>query len=154
MSDLASLQQRLQDLLEEIFEPPVEKVEDSDGYYFTYGSAGIIVTIRETEDGLPVVKVFSPILADAQKSVEMLDALNEMNSGMDFGRAYFLNGYVWAADSLVAETVDRQELEQAMSEVARWADGVDEAFAQAFGTRAAPEPPPTQAWAPQAGAVG
>ena len=153
MGDIASVEQRLHGLLEQIFEPPVNKVSDWDGYYFSFGSAGILVTVLQTEDGLPVVKVASPILNDAQKTPELLDALNDMNGGMDFGRAYWMNGFVWAGTNLVGETLDREELEQAMTDVGKWADGVDEAFAQAFGATTpnapAPEPPPAPAWAPR-----
>ena len=82
---------------------------------------------------MPLVKVASPILADTQKSPELLDALNDMNGGMEVGRAYWMDGYVWAATTMVAETLDRPELEQAIEVVGEWADTVDEAFATAFG---------------------
>jgi hypothetical protein len=155
MSDIASVQQRLHTLLEQIFEPPVETVEGEDYYVFTRGSAAILVFGTQDEDGLPFVKVASPIVTDTQKSPQLLDLLNDMNSAMEFARAYWSNGYVWVAASLIGETCDREELESALKVVGEWADGVDEAFAQAFGgvMPNAPKGPPVGAWLPPSGAA-
>lgn len=133
MSTITSVENRLHALLQQILGPTVSKLDNRDSYYFTYGSVVILITIVSTQDGVPLVKVASPILVDTQKSAKLLDALNDMNGGMEVGRAYWMDGYVWAATTMVAETLDRQELEQAIDVVGKWADTVDEAFASAFG---------------------
>jgi hypothetical protein len=133
MTTTTSIENRLHTLLQQILGPSITKLDNRDSYYFTYGSVVVLITIVNTRDGVPLVKVASPILVDTQKSPKLLDALNDMNGGMEVGRAYWMDGYVWAATTMVAETLDRPELEQAISVVGEWADTVDEAFATAFG---------------------
>jgi hypothetical protein len=157
MSDIPSIQRRTHALLEQIFDPPVDPPNEAGDWYFSYGSAGLIVSILQREDEeFPVVLVASPILSDTQKTPQLLDALNDMNSGLHFGRAYWSNGYVWVAANMIAETLDREELAHALNVIGHWSDTVDEAFAQGFGgvLPFAPQQPPSGAWAPQQAAVG
>src|SRR4051812_6591994 len=101
MSALESAERRLHTLLLQILDPPVTKVANWDGYWFRFGSAPILVTVVESEEGVPLVKVASPFVADTPKTPELLDLLNDMNGGMEVGRAYWMNGKVWAAQTLL-----------------------------------------------------
>jgi Putative bacterial sensory transduction regulator len=146
--DEASALERVQAFLEEIFEPPVE-MNDQQVFHFDRGSARVLVMVVTGEDGVPAARVASPVIMDVEKTAELLDTLNLMNHGMEFARAYWVNGTVWAAIDLLAETLDRQELERAMSVVGEWADSVDEAMVQRFGgvmPNAPQAPSPVEAW--------
>lgn len=146
--DEASALQRVQALLEEIFEPPLE-MTDQKVFHFNRGSASVLVMVVTGGDGVPATRVASPVIMDVEKTAELLDTLNLMNHGMEFARAYWANGTVWAAVDLLAETLDRQELERAMSVVGEWADSVDDALVQRFGgimPNAPQAPSPAEAW--------
>jgi hypothetical protein len=156
MTDLASLQARLHALLQEIF-GPVSPSGDSGGFFFPRGSAGIIVVLREPDNVPPCVQVASPVVTAIPKSPELLDTLNTINSNIPFGTAYWANDYVWFDTYLIAETLDRPELEEAIKAIGEWADSIDDAFAQRYGGTLpfAPQEPPPGAWTTQtASSVG
>ena len=86
---------------------------------------------------------------EVEKTAELLDALNLMNQNMEFARAVRPVGTVWAAIDLLAETLDRPELERAMSVVGEWADTMDDAMVERFGgimPNAPQAPSPADAW--------
>ena len=146
--DEASALQRVQALLEEIFEPPVE-MNDRQVFVFNRGSAIVLVMVVTGEDGVPATRISSPVIMEVEKTAELLDALNLMNQNMEFARAYWANGTVWAAIDLLAETLDRPELERAMSVVGEWADTMDAAMVERFGgimPNAPQAPSPADAW--------
>lgn len=146
--DEASALQRVQALLEEILEPPVE-MTDRQVFHFIRGSASVLVMVVTGEDGVPATRIASPVIMDVEKTAELLDALNLMNQNMEFARTYWANGTVWAAIDLLAETLDRPELERAMSVVGEWADSVDDAMVQRFGgimPNAPQAPSSAEAW--------
>ena len=146
--DEASALQRVQALLEEIFEPPVD-MNDRQVFVFNRGSAIVLVMVVTGEDGVPATRISSPVIMEVEKTAELLDALNLMNQNMEFARAYWANGTVWAAIDLLAETLDRPELERAMSVVGEWADTMDDAMVERFGgimPNAPQAPSPADAW--------
>jgi hypothetical protein len=65
---------------------------------------------------------------------------------MHFAVAYWRDGTVFVETQLVGETLDYPELQKALTVVSEWADGVDEALVQRFGSGQAhpfsPAPPP------------
>jgi hypothetical protein len=150
MSDLASLQARLQALLQEIF-GSVSPFGETGGFFLPHGSAGVIAVVREGDNTPPFVQVCSPVVTEIPNSPDLLDTLNTINGNMPFGTAYWANNYVWFTQNLIAETLDRPELEEAIKSIGEWADGVDDAFAQRYGGTLpfAPQEPPPGAWNPQ-----
>jgi hypothetical protein len=108
--------------------------------------------VREADNSLPFVQVCSPVVTDIPNSPDLLDTLNTINANIPFGTAYWANNYVWFTQNLIAETMDRPELEAAIMSIGEWADSIDDAFAQRFGGTLpfAPEEPPPGAWNTQA----
>jgi len=69
--DEASALQRVQALLEEIFEPPVE-MNDRQVFVFNRGSAIVLVMVVTGEDGVPATRISSPVIMEVEKTAELL----------------------------------------------------------------------------------
>jgi len=140
MSDRATVEQRTYGLLQEILgtvDPPT-----NGSWMFSFKTVPLGVTIAGDED--PTVVVFTQVVSDVPKSLELLDCLNEINEKMSFGRIFWAGNSVYIQQVLIGSTVDREELQTAMSSVGEWGDSLDEDLAQRFGSLAqgAPGPPP------------
>ena len=146
MTDRASVQQRTYELVQEILgdsaTPPT-----NGSWIFSFRTVQLGVTIAGEED--PTVVVFTRVVEDVPKTPELLDCLNEINEKMSFGRIFWAGNAVYIQQVLIGSTLDREELQTAMSSVGEWGDSLDEDLAQRFGSLAQslggtspPGPPP------------
>jgi hypothetical protein len=101
------------------------------------GSATFFVNVLEPSSpsppAPPIVKVFSLVLTNVPKSAALLEELNQMNLQWNFVRAAWADGQVILSTELLAETLDLEELEVAISAVGRIADTSDEQLRARFG---------------------
>jgi hypothetical protein len=109
-----------------------ELVRDADGDYpIRVGSALMFVQVV---DGVPpLVRIFSPILRDVAGSRELLDALNEINGRIRFGRVFWMSHQVIVAMELTAAGITADQVVFACTELGNLADHLDDGLHGRFG---------------------
>ena len=127
----------------EVLRPYVEKVlseylgaehliADKDGDYpVQHGSA--LYYVRLVDQKPPVVRVFSWMLHDVERTPELLAELNDINMSVSFVRLFWSEGDVIVATELLAETLDPEELAEACDTVGQVADRHDSRLRERFG---------------------
>ena len=89
--------------------------------------------VRLLEGDPPMVQVYSTLLYEVAKSPELLDRLNEINAEAMFARAFWTGDSVVVATELVADSIDREQIENACGVVGSIADHYDDELGAAFG---------------------
>ncbi len=109
-----------------------ELTRDADGDYpIRVGSALMFVRLL---DGVPpVVRIFSPILHDIGLSQALLDAMNEINERIRFGRVFWTGRQVIVAMELTAVDITADQLTFACIELGNLADHLDDGLHGRFG---------------------
>jgi type III secretion system-like peptide-binding chaperone len=116
------------------------------------GSAVVNVRLVEGGGGHPILQVFAPVLHDVQASPGLFEKLNEMNTGLMFARGFFIDGQVIISAELRAESLDAEQIAQAVSVLSLAADLWDGTLKQEFGGETAfPQEPAQQAAAASGG---
>jgi hypothetical protein len=90
----------------------------------------------------PVLRLFSPLLRNVERSPELLDELNDLNGRLNFLRIFWRDATVYAAAELLATTLTASELSNACDWLADAADYYDVRLHARFGGDLAFEPPP------------
>ena len=153
MSDYASVEQRTQGLMQEIY-GDLEPYKPG-CWIWKYGTVPLGVMVLEDADAIvtdAIVRVFTCVMENVEKHPDLLDTLNTINANMSFGQIYWREGDVNMQANLIGRTLDREELETAINYVGHWADSLDEAFVERFGARAQ-SMGAEESWSPQPGAV-
>ena len=110
------------------------------------GTAVVNVRLVEGGHGHPVLQVYAALLHGIQKSAGLLEKLNEVNAGLTFARAFWLEEQVILTIELRAESLDAEQVAQAVSVVSLAADLWDGALKQEFGGETSfPDEPAQQA---------
>ena len=109
------------------------------------GSAGVYVKLAEPSDR-PLVHVYSPLLRNIPSSPQLLGKLNEINASSFQARVFWAGDQVLVAIDLLAEALDREELQWAVDLVSGFADHWDTELRSLFGGETAfddaqPRPP-------------
>jgi hypothetical protein len=109
-----------------------ELVRDADGDYpIRVGSALIFVQVL---DGMPpVVRIFAPLLRDVAASPTLLDALNEINGRIRFGRVFWMGRQVIVAMELTAAGITADQVVFGCTELGNLADHLDDGLHGRFG---------------------
>ncbi len=100
----------------------VEKATaDSDGDYFVKTeNAGFYA--RVDGDDVPVIRVFSVVAKDIEKSPELLESLNQINSSLSFVRTMWLANQVLFGGESLAMSTDVNDFSQLCRTVAMASD--------------------------------
>lgn len=97
------------------------------------GSA--MMFVRTVDSVPPVVSIFSPILTGVERSPDLLEALNEINDRIMFGRVFWHGGNVVAMTELLAVRISPEQIAFACLEMGALADRIDDALRERFGGR-------------------
>lgn len=97
-----------------------------------FGSTVCVVKLLEGPTG-PMMRVFSPFIREVQKSTELLEKLNEMNSAAPYVRFFWLEKTVFCAIDVIATDLEKDEIGNALSAVAWHSDNLDEQLIKEFG---------------------
>jgi len=95
------------------------------------GTALVLVRLVDAEP--PLVRIFSPLLRDVDRSADLLAELNEINGHLGFLRVFWRDRTVFAATELLATSVDATSLRHACDGVAELSDYYDERLHRRFG---------------------
>jgi len=95
------------------------------------GTAVLYLRLVDAEP--PVVRLFSPLLRQLDRTHELLAELNDLNARLSFLRLFWRDGTVYAASELLAETLTAAELANACDGLADAADYYDERLHSRFG---------------------
>jgi len=113
------------------------------------GSTAVSVRLMEGKDDHPILQVFAVILRDVPSSPALLEKLNEMNGTFTFARVCWIDRQVIVATELLAEDIDREQVEYACGLISWAGDRWDGELKSTFGGEVAfPDSEPAQA-APQ-----
>ncbi len=109
-----------------------ELIRDADGDYpVRIGSALMFVQLL---DGVPpVVRIFSPILRDIDASPTLLEALNEINARIRFGRVLWTGRQVVVAMEITAADLTEAQVVFACTQLGNLADHLDDGLHGRFG---------------------
>ncbi|GAA2329384.1 YbjN domain-containing protein [Dactylosporangium sp. NPDC051485] len=104
-------------------------------------SGTAVLYLRLIASEPPLVRVFSPLLRQLERSPELLAELNDLNGRLNFIRLFWRDDCVYAAAEVLASTLDPIELSNACDWVSDTADYYDERLRDQFGGRLAFDPP-------------
>jgi len=96
------------------------------------GSAGVYVRLAEPND-VALLHVYSPMLRNVAKTSQLLERLNEINASTFTARAFWTDDQVIVAVDLLAETLDKEEVRNAVELVSSFADRYDTELHATFG---------------------
>jgi hypothetical protein len=96
-------------------------------------SGTALVLVRLVDADPPLVRVFSPLLREIERSPELLVELNEINAHLSFLRLFWRAGTVFAATELLATSLDRDALANACDALCDLADYYDERLHSRYG---------------------
>jgi hypothetical protein len=98
------------------------------------GSAAIHVRlVQPAPDDHPILQIFSPLLSGIEATPALLDKLNEMNAALSFARAFWTGGQVILTMDLLAEELDKEQIEHACGLVTFAANYWDTELQKGFG---------------------
>jgi type III secretion system-like peptide-binding chaperone len=95
------------------------------------GSASFFLRLLGEND--PILQVYAPVLTEVKRTPELLEKLNELNSGSTFVRAFWVDDQVMIATELIADTLDKEELQNAIDVVSDMANSIDDDLLKSFG---------------------
>jgi len=115
----------------------VEKIEvaDDGAIPVRAGTAGVFV--RLTDGDHPRLLVYSPMLHAVKKTPELLDKLNELNVLIRFAKCFWQEEQVILATELLAESLDKESIDNALAVVMAAADHFDDELKATFGSETA-----------------
>lgn len=83
----------------------------------------------------PMVRFFSPVVAEVRKSSKLLERLNEMNVGVPYVQFFWVGEQIICNLDLDAESLQPEEVGKALSAVMWHANKFDEPLQEEFGGR-------------------
>ena len=96
-------------------------------------SGTAVVYIRLIDADPPVLRLFSPLLRQVDRTADLLGELNDLNARLSFLRLFWRDDTVFAAAELLAEAVQEDAFAFAFETVADAADFYDEHLEPRFG---------------------
>lgn len=107
-------------------------VRDGDGDYpIRVGSA--MMFVRLLPGVPPAVAIFAPILRDVARTADLLQAINDINARIRFGRVFWSEGRVLVAMELTAADITADQVAFACVELGNLADYLDDVLHGRFG---------------------
>lgn len=107
-------------------------VPDEQGMYFVKtGGAGFFA--RVDGDEVPLIRVFSVVAKEVEKSPELLESLNEINGALSFVRTMWSGGQVMIGGESIALSTDLTEFTQICRTVAMASDHFGPQIVQQHG---------------------
>lgn len=119
-------------LMQELLGVPELLVWDDGTIPVRVGSAGVYVRVARPKEQA-IVHVYSPMLRGVQRTPQLLERLNEINATSFFARTFWADEQVFVAVDLVADALDKEELQVALDVVSGFADHWDTQLKGAFG---------------------
>ena len=95
------------------------------------GSAMLFV--RPVDSVPPVVSIFSPVLSGVERSPDLLEALNQINDRLTFGRVFWHGGVVVAMTELLAIRMSAEQIAFACLHLGALVDQLDDELHDRFG---------------------
>jgi hypothetical protein len=151
MADIEIIRPYVEQICTEVLglEPGTLKVADNGDIPITYGSTVAYVRLLERENFPVTARVYAVVVDGVQKSPELLEYLNEVNSSIWSSRLFWIStsedgatGDVIAADEIPAEEMQKDELRHVLWAVGTLADGQDDEIVSRFGgSKILPDPP-------------
>jgi hypothetical protein len=107
-------------------------VPDQQGQYFVQ-TEGAGFFARVDGDDVPVIRVFSVVAKEIEKSPELLESLNQINGALSFVRTMWAGGQVMIGGESIALSTDLAEFTQICRTVAMASDHFGPQIVQQHG---------------------
>jgi hypothetical protein len=117
------------------------------------GSAVVNVRLVDGGQGHPILQVYAALLQRIEKTPGLMERLNDVNVALTFARAFWVDEQVILTIELRAESLDADQVAQAVSVVSLAANDWDGAIKQEFGGETSFPDEPAQL-APETGPPG
>ena len=128
--------------LKEFFNTDELVVTDRGEWPVRHGSA--LYFVRLVDGDPPAVQIYSPMLEGVQQSETVFRRINELNSQIRFARIFMFEDKIFVSTEVVADTLDRGELANAIMAVASISDGLDTQLKDELGGTIAFDDVPAQ----------
>ncbi len=126
-----TIRPNLEQLIGDWLQAPAVGADEDGRYAVRVGTSGFFVEVVDFEPAL--VRVWSPVVIRVDKTVELLDVLNGLNSNGLGLRAFHRDREVILATELVAEALDAVELDFACHMLAGAAERLGPELVARFG---------------------
>lgn len=131
MSKAAVVRPYVEKLVAEFCETDNLVIDENGDIPVRKGSALYIVRLLDQDP--PLVQIYSVLVAGVKQSEKLLERINEINTDSFFGRTFLVDDRVILATELLAETLDKVEMENACLAIGNVADKYDTALKAEFG---------------------
>jgi len=131
--DIDSIREFVDISLREILHTDDLKRDDDGDIPIRFGSALVFVRLVEADGALPSLHVFAPVVWDLKESPEILEAVNEMNLSIRFGRATWEETQVMVAADLPTPMLTKENIAFVCDQIGAVADYFDDRLQQEFG---------------------
>ena len=142
MARLEMIRPYVEKVLTEYFETDKLIVDEDGDIPCRAGSAWYLIRLLDGDP--PIVQMYSPVLSGVTKTPELLEEINTINADIRFARMFWVNDDIMIATELLAETIDKEELENACGAIAGIADHYDDELQKKYGGKRSFEEDPTQ----------
>lgn len=106
-------------------------IDDDGDVPIRTGSSMYYVRLLDRE--IPLVRVFATLVTGVKKNAKLLGALNDINNDIAMARVFWCEDDVIVSSEMVAETLDKIELDQACRNISWIADTYDTKLHEEFG---------------------
>lgn len=131
LSALAALNRRLEDALKSFLGLP-DLIRDADGD-IPVRVGSVLMYVRAVVGTPPLVQLFAPILDEVELSLALLEAINDVNRRIVFGRLFWGHRGVIVAMELTGVGLTPEQVAFACVQLGNLADHLDNEFALRFG---------------------
>jgi hypothetical protein len=121
----------LETLIERISGVEKATPDEQGNYFIKTESAGFFA--RVDGDEVPVIRVFSVVARDVEKTPELLESLNDINGALSFVRTSWAGKQVLIGGESLAMSTDANEFSQVCRTVAMASDHFGPQLVQAHG---------------------
>ncbi|MBI5518374.1 MAG: YbjN domain-containing protein [Deltaproteobacteria bacterium] len=129
-STVEAVQARIRELLREAGYP---FQEEKGLVRVDRGSCAVFVRVEAWKERYTLVELLSPVLRGVTRTEGLLEALNDQNQKLYFGKAYLRKDEVWLAHNLLGDRLDREELIACVGMLAVVADHLDDELKDRYG---------------------
>jgi hypothetical protein len=109
--------------LKELLETDNLIIDEDGDVPIRWGSAMYYVRLLDRE--VPLVRLFATLVRGVKKNAKLLGLINQINTEIAMARVYWIENDVVVSTELVAETLDKIELDQACRNIGWIADTYD-----------------------------
>lgn len=132
MASIEMLRPYIEQKVAEVLEVEKVKADPQGDIPIRAGSSVCVARLLDGPSG-PMLRVFSPLLKGVDEGAELMSRLNELNVRAPYVRFFHAENVVYCAMDLLAENIQREEIDNAIAAISYHADHLDDLLQKEFG---------------------